>query len=39
MESFLHVLKNQLLRQRYARVHVENSMERPASSLETIHDV
>jgi hypothetical protein len=24
MESFLHISKNQLLRQRYARVHVEN---------------
>jgi hypothetical protein len=39
MEPFLHVSKNQLLRQRYAYVHVENMMAWLASSLETIRDV
>ena len=38
MEPFLHVSKNQLLRQRYARVHVEKLVAWLASSLETIHD-
>jgi hypothetical protein len=36
VEPFLHILKNQLLRQRYARVPVENPMAWFASSFETI---